>query len=329
MSSARRPVTAKTCLPNGLGPQYNRKMDRDIIGYGAHPPNPHWPNPGGSGPARLAVNFVLNFEEGSEPSIGDGDPASEWGLTEYGGTSPGVIGRDLAAEGMFAYGSRVGFWRILRLFAARDLPMTVFGCALALERNPPAAAAIKAAGHDLCCHGWRWEKHFELSEDVERERIARAIASLQHTMGERPLGWYCRSGPGVNTRRLLVEEGGFLYDSDDYSDDLPFFVEVSGRKHLVLPYSFDTNDMHYHQGFHRFVTARDFTEYTSDAFDTLWAEGERSPKMMSIGLHLRMIGRPGRMKALETILQHLVDSNAEWIATREQIAQHWIAEAPA
>ena len=185
-------------------------MDRDIIGYGANPPNPNWP-----GNARLAVNFVLNFEEGSEPSIGDGDPASEWGLTEYGGSDPGVKGRDLAAEGMFAYGARVGFWRIMRLFAERSLPMTIFGCALALERNTPAAAAIAAAGHDICCHGWRWEKHFELDEQTERDRIVRAIASIQKTMGERPLGWYCRSGPGVNTRRLLVEEGGFLYDSDE------------------------------------------------------------------------------------------------------------------
>ncbi len=160
-------------------------MDRDLIGYGAHPPDPKWP-----GGARLALNFVLNYEEGSEPSVPDGDPASEWGLTENGMLNPGVTGRDLAAEGMFAYGSRVAFWRIMRLFAERNLPLTVFGCALALERHPPAAAAIRAAGHDICCHGWRWEKHFELSEAEERERIRRAVASLQETMGERPLGWY-------------------------------------------------------------------------------------------------------------------------------------------
>ena len=207
-------------------------MDRDLIGYGANPPNPNWP-----GAARLAVNFVLNFEEGSEPSIGDGDPASEWGLTEYGGTNPAVVGRDLAAEGMFAYGARVGFWRVMRLFAERDLPMTIFGCALALERNPPAAAAIAAAGHDICCHGWRWEKHFEMDEATERERIARAVASIRKTMGERPLGWYCRSGPSVNTRRLLVEEGGFLYDSDAYDDELPYWTTVAGKPHLVVPYT--------------------------------------------------------------------------------------------
>jgi len=231
-------------------------MDRDLIGYGANPPNPNWPNPGGSGAARLAVNFVLNFEEGSEPQIGDGDPASEWGLTEYGATSPGVKGRDLAAEGMFAYGSRVGFWRVMRLFAERGLPMTIFGCALALERNPPAAAAIKAAGHDVCCHGWRWEKHFELDEATERSRIARAIASIQSTMGDRPLGWYCRSGPGVNTRRLLVEEGGFLYDSDAYDDELPYWTTCEGKQHLVVPYSLSTNDSKFGRG--TFATGDDF-----------------------------------------------------------------------
>src|SRR4051812_25772297 len=169
-------------------------MDRDLIGYGANPPDPKWP-----GGARLALNFVLNYEEGSEPSVPDGDAASEWSLTENGMLNPGVKGRDLAAEGMFAYGSRVAFWRVMRLFAERNLPLTVFGCALALERHPPAAAAIRAAGHDICCHGWRWEKHFELAEADERERIGRAVASLQQTMGDRPLGWYCRYGPSLNT----------------------------------------------------------------------------------------------------------------------------------
>jgi allantoinase len=226
-------------------------MQRDLIGYGANPPNPKWPNQ-----SRLAVNFVLNFEEGSEPSVPDGDPASEWGLTEYGGSSPGVVGRDLAAEGMFAYGSRVGFWRILRQFQERGLPMTIFGCALALERNKPAAEAIKQAGYDVCCHGYRWEKHFEMDEAFERERIARAVASLQATMGERPLGWYCRSGPGVNTRRLLVEEGGFLYDSDAYDDELPYWTRVEDKPHLVVPYSLSTNDAKYGRG--TFATGDDF-----------------------------------------------------------------------
>jgi len=291
-------------------------MDRDLIGYGGNPPNPHWPND-----ARIAVNFVLNFEEGSEPSIGDGDPASEWGLTEYGGTSPGVIGRDLAAEGMFAYGSRVGFWRVLRLFGERALPMTVFGCALALERNPPAAAAIKAAGFDVCCHGWRWEKHFELDETTERERIARAVASLTRTMGARPLGWYCRSGPGVNTRRLLVEEGGFLYDSDAYDDELPYWTTVGGTSHLVVPYSLSTNDSKFGRG--TFATGDDFFHYCRDAFDFLYREGRTQPKMLSIGLHQRLIGHPARAAGLEKLLNHIGRFSGVWVTRRLDIAQHW------
>jgi peptidoglycan/xylan/chitin deacetylase (PgdA/CDA1 family) len=301
-------------------------MTRDLIGYGANPPNPLWPNPSGSGHARLAVNFVLNFEEGSEPSIDDGDPASEWALTEYGATSPGVKGRDLAAEGMFAYGSRVGFWRIMRLFAARNLPMTVFGCALALERNPPAAAAIKAAGHDVCCHGWRWEKHFELDEATERERIARAVASIEATMGERPLGWYCRSGPGVNTRRLLVEEGGFLYDSDAYDDELPYWTRVEGQPHLVVPYSLSANDAKFGRG--TFGTGDDFYHYCRDAFDVLYEEGAARPKMLSIGLHMRIIGHPARAAGLIRLLDHITAHPDVWITRRIDIARHWAATFP-
>src|SRR3954469_6519791 len=250
-------------------------MDRDLIGYGANPPDPKWP-----GGARLAVNFVLNFEEGSEPSTGDGDPASEWGLTEYGGSNPGVVGRDLAAEGMFAYGSRVGFWRIMRLFAERSLPLTIFGCALALERNPPAAAAIREAGFDVCCHGWRWIKHYQLDEATEREHIRRAVASLQQTVGERPFGWYCRYAPSVNTRRLLVEEGGFLYDSDAYNDELPYWVEVGGTKQLIVPYSMTNNDSKYMRN--GMTTSDDFFSLCRDAFDVLYAEGKTQPKMMSV-----------------------------------------------
>ena len=297
-------------------------MSRDLIGYGATPPNPDWPKG-----ARLAVNFVLNFEEGSEPSIGDGDPASEWALTEYGTSNPGVTGRDLAAEGMFAYGTRVGFWRIMRLFAARGLPMTVFGCALALERNPPAAAAIRAAGHDVCCHGWRWEKHFDLDEATERDRIARAVTSLRTTMGERPLGWYCRSGPGVNTRRLLVEEGGFLYDSDAYDDELPYWTMVEGTPHLVVPYSLSTNDAKFGRG--TFGTGDDFFHYCRDAFDILYQEGEIHPKMLSIGLHMRIIGHPARTAGLIRLLDHIQRHDDVWITRRIDIARHWISHFPA
>lgn len=297
-------------------------MDRDLIGYGANPPNPQWP-----GQARIAVNFVLNFEEGSEPSVSDGDSGSEWALTEYGGTNPGVPGRDLAAEGMFAYGARVGFWRLLRLFQERNLPMTVFACALALERNKPAAEAIRQAGYDICCHGWRWEKHFEMAEDFERERIARAVASLRATMGDRPLGWYCRSGPGVNTRRLLVEEGGFLYDSDAYDDELPYWTRVGGKSHLVVPYTLSTNDAKFARG--AFGTGDDFFHYCRDAFDFLYAEGQRQPKMLSIGLHQRLIGHPARAAGLQRLLDHIGRFDGVWVTRRLDIARHWVVKFPA
>ncbi len=273
------------------------------------------------------MNFVLKFEEGSEPSIGYGDPASYWGLTEYGGSSPGVVGRDLAAEGMFAYGCRVGFWRIMRLFKERALPLTLFGCALALQRNQPAAEAIKAAGHDVCCHGWRWEKHFELSEEVERERIRRAVASLQQTMGERPLGWYCRSGPGVNTRRLLAEEGGFLYDSNAYDDEVPYWTDVGGQSHLVVPYSLSTNDSKFGRG--TFATGDDFFHYCRDAFDFLYREGATQPRMLSIGLHMRLIGHPARAAGLERLLDHVGRLGAVWVTRRLDIARHWACTHPA
>ncbi len=296
-------------------------MQRDLIGYGANPPNPHWP-----GGARLAVNFVLNFEEGSEPSVPDGDPASETGLTEYGTSSPGIAGRDLGAEGMFAYGARVGFWRIMRLFAERNLPLTVFGCALALERHPPAAEAIRAAGHDVCCHGWRWEKHYQLSEAEERDRIVRAVASLRQTMGERPLGWYCRSTPSVNTRRLLVEEGGFLYDSDAYDDDLPYWTQVGDKPHLVVPYTLSTNDSKFGRG--TFATGDDFFTYCREAFDFLYREGQHQPRMMSVGLHMRLIGHPARASGLERLLDHIAHQRRVWITRRLDIARHWAATHP-
>ncbi|HEV7819950.1 MAG TPA: polysaccharide deacetylase family protein, partial [Burkholderiales bacterium] len=215
-------------------------LDRDFIGYGENPPNPNWP-----GNARIAINFVMNYEEGSEPSIADGEGATETWFTESHGLNSGVSGRDLAAEGLFEYGSRVGFWRLMRIFQERGLALTVYGCALALERNPQAAAAIRTSGFDVCSHGWRWIKHYGLSEEVEREHIRMAIESLARTTGERPYGWYCRYSPSVNTRKLLVEEGGFLYDSDYYGDELPFWKTVQGKPHLVIPYSLTTNDGQY------------------------------------------------------------------------------------
>jgi allantoinase len=293
--------------------------DRDLIGYGPNPPDPKWPNG-----ARLALNFVLNYEEGSEPSVQDGEGHSEWGLTE-GAAAQIPKGRDLAAESMFEYGSRVGFWRLTRLFRERGLPLTIFGCALALERNPLAAAAIREAGFDVCSHGWRWIKHWELSEEEEREHIRKAVQSIQRTTGERPLGWYCRYGPSVNTRRLVVEEGGFLYDSDAYNDELPYWRTVSGKPHLVVPYSLTNNDgkMMAQAG-----TGEQWFSFVRDAFDMLYAEGRTQPKMMSVGLHMRLIGHPARAAGLQRFLDHVMKHDGLWITRRVDIARHWIATHP-
>ena len=295
---------------------------RDLIGYGPSPPDPKWP-----GGARLAVNFVLNFEEGSEYSFGNGDGRSEVSLTEIPASPLPAGERDLAAESMFEYGSRAGFWRIMRVFAERQLPMTIFGCALALERNPAAAQAIVAVGHDICCHGWRWVEHFKLGEAEERHHIRRAIESLERTVGARPLGWYCRYGPSVDTRRLLVEEGGFLYDSDAYNDDLPYYVQEGGRPHLVVPYTLTNNDMKY--GTSVFATGEDFFTYCRESFDFLHAEGVAGqPKMMSIGMHMRLLGHPGRASGLARLLDHMQSRSDVWICRRLDIARHWLEQHP-
>ena len=298
----------------------NNGYDRDLIGYGATPPDPKWP-----GGARIAVNFVMNYEEGSEPSVQDGEGFTEVGLTEAHGLGQGVKGRDLAGESLFEYGSRVGFWRLMRLFEERKLPMTVFGCALAMERHPPACTAIKAAGHDVCSHGWRWIKHFELSEAEEREHIRKAFASIKSTMGEAPAGWYCRYGPSVNTRRLVVDHGGFLYDSDYYGDELPFWKTVDGKPHLVIPYSLTHNDGKY-AGWTG--TSDDWFAFIRDGFDMLYKEGARHPKMMSVGLHMRLIGHPARAAGLERLLDHMMKHDGVWFTRRVDIAKHWIATHP-
>ena len=294
---------------------------RDFVGYGANPPDPKWP-----GGARLALNFVMNYEEGSEYSIPEGDGFSEPFLTE----SPTPIeprhARDLAAEGMFEYGSRVGFWRVMRLFQERAIPATVFGCAMALERNPEAAQAIRESGFDVCSHGWRWVEHWRLSEQEEREHVRRAVESQARTVGERPFGWYCRHGPSVNTRRLVVEEGGFLYDSDSYNDELPYWSTVSGKPHLVVPYSLVVNDSKYARG--AFVTADDFFTFAKDQFDMLYEEGARQPKMMSVGLHFRLIGHPARAVGLRRFLDYVQGFGDVWMCRRLDIARHWIATHP-
>lgn len=296
------------------------KYDRDLVGYGANPPDPRWPNG-----ARLAVNFVMNYEEGSEPSVQDGEGYSETGLTETHNIGQGVKGRDLAAESMFEYGSRVGFWRLMRLFQERKLPMTVFGCALALERNRPAADAIRQSGFDVCSHGWRWIRHFELSRKEEREHIRKAVRSFEKTLGERPLGWYCRYGPSVNTRELLVEEGGFLYDSDTYNDELPYWRTVKGKPHLIVPYSLTHNDGKFAAWI---STADQWFTFVRDAFDMLYREGATQPKMMSVGLHMRMIGHPARAAGLERLLEHVMKHEGVWITRRLDIARHWIKTHP-
>lgn len=293
---------------------------RDFIGYADNPPDPQWP-----GGARLAVNFVLNYEEGSEPSVQDGEGFSETGLSEAHGLNQAGSGRDLAAESMFEYGSRVGFWRLQGLFEERSLPLTIFGCALALERNPLAAQKIRSMGYDVCCHGWRWIKHYELSENEERAHIERAIKSLQQTVGERPLGWYCRYGPSVNTRRLVVQEGGFLYDSDSYADELPFWQIVQDKPHLVVPYSLTNNDGKY-AGW--VGTSDQWFSFIKDAFDTLYAEGAKHPKMMSVGLHMRLIGHPARSAGLQRLLDYIMNKPDVWVTSRLAIAQHWHEHHP-
>jgi allantoinase len=294
---------------------------RDLIGYGANPPHPKWP-----GGARLALQLVMNYEEGGELSILHGDDSAESFLHEVVGTPSLKAARALTVESVYEYGSRAGFWRLMRIFAERDIKITVYAVGMALERNPEAAAAIVAAGHEVASHGWRWIDYQLVSEEEEREHMRRAVDSLTKVTGSRPLGWYTgRVSP--NTRRLVVEEGGFLYDSDAYNDDLPYWVVVSGKRHLVIPYTFDNNDMKFGtaQGFN---TGDDFWRYLKDAFDLFYAEGATAPKMMSVGLHMRLTGRPGRAAALARFLDYVLEHDRVWICRRIDIARHWIQHHP-
>jgi allantoinase len=295
---------------------------RDLVGYGATPPDPRWP--GGS---RLALQIVVNYEEGSEYTILDGDGRTEVGLAEAPGGRTPKGARDLAMESMYEYGSRVGFWRLFRLFTERQVPITVFACAVALERNPAVARAIGDAGLDVCCHGWRWVEHFQLTEAEEREHIRRAVASLTRTTGSRPLGWYCRYGPSAHTRRLLVEDGGFLYDSDAYNDELPYWVTVGGRPHLVVPYTLDANDGKFCTPA-GIGTGDEFFTYLRETFDVLYREGARGPRMMSVGLHCRLAGRPARADGLARFLDHVQRHEGVWLCRRIDIARHWHAQHP-
>lgn len=295
-------------------------MDRDFVGYGEHPPRVEWP-----GKARVALSMVVNYEEGSEYSFAFGDRLQE-GYKEYPKTLPEGV-RDFANESTYEYGSRAGFWRILRIFKKHEAPATFYACALALERNPAAARAITAHGHEVCCHGYRWEEVFRKSEEEERADLHKAVASLRETTGERPVGWYSRYSPSVHTRRLLMEEGGFAYDSDSYSDDLPYYVQVDGKPFLILPYTLETNDIRFWAG-GGFSTADDFFAYMRDALDTLWEEGAETPKMMSVGLHLRIIGRPARAQALDKFLAYARAKGGVWITRRVDIAKAWTAQHP-
>jgi len=296
-------------------------MTRDFVGYGATPPHAEWP-----GGARIAVNFVINFEEGSELSHPAGDGVSETGLIEGASTDAGTR-RDLAAESMFEYGSRVGFWRLHRIFTRYRIPVTLFACARAFEANPPAAEAIAATDWDICGHGYRWIKHYELPEADEREQIAKAVALIRKTTGKPTQGWYCRYAPSENTRRLVVEHGGFLYDSDAYNDELPYWVRVGDKPQLVIPYSLATNDVKFGRGV--FGPGDDFFAYLRDSFDLLYEEGAERPRMMSIGLHMRLAGHPGRAKALIRFIEHIGSRSKVWVCRREDIARHWIDRFPA
>lgn len=292
-------------------------MTRDFEGYGRHPPDPRWP-----GGAKLALNFVINHEEGGEESFPDGDPRSETALTE-GSTAP-VKGRDLAAESMFQYGSRVGFWRLHRLFTERALRCTVFAVARALERTPQAAAAMREAGWDVAGHGLKWEMHAGFDEGPERARIAEATAIITRMTGERPLGWYTRYAPSENTRRLLAE-AGFLYDSDAYDDELPYWRAVSGRPHLVLPYSLAHNDVRFQRA--ALTTGEEFFAYIRHACELMLSEP--GGRMLSVGLHNRIIGHPGRASGLAKLLDWVAGQPGIWVCRRLDIARHWAAEHPA
>ncbi|MWV17844.1 allantoinase PuuE [Pseudomonas sp. L-22-4S-12] len=297
---------------------------RDLIGYAGTPPHPQWP-----GDAHIALSFVLNYEEGGERCILHGDGESETFLSEMVAAQPLPGARHMSMESLYEYGSRAGVWRLLRLFRAESIPLTIFAVAMAAQRHPEAIRAMVADGHEICSHGLRWINYQDMPEAEERAHMAEAIRILTALTGQRPLGWYTgRTGP--NTRRLVMEEGGFLYDSDTYDDDLPYWEKHTphGQPHLVIPYTLDTNDMRFTQA-QGFNSGDDFFTYLKDAFDVLYAEGQAgAPKMLSIGMHCRLLGRPARLAALQRFIAYVKDHERVWCARRVDIARHWHAVHP-
>ncbi|MDQ2819826.1 MAG: allantoinase PuuE [Pseudomonadota bacterium] len=303
---------------------------RDLIGYGRTPPHPQWP-----GQARIALQFVLNYEEGGENNVLHGDAASETFLSEIIGAAAFPM-RHMSMESLYEYGSRAGLWRLLRMFEDRKLPLTIFGVATAMQRNPDAVKAFMALGHEIACHGLKWISYQNIDEATERAHMAEAVAIFRDLTGAAPQGWYTgRDSP--NTRRLVVEHGGFMYDADNYGDDLPFYEKVTlgndnVTSHLVVPYTLDTNDMRFAamQGFN---SGTQFFDYLKDAFDVLYAEGDPAgldaPKMLSIGLHCRIVGRPARAAALARFLDYVQSHDKVWITRRIDIAEHWRRVHPA
>jgi allantoinase len=299
---------------------FTENYPRDMAGYAGQPPHAQWP-----GGARIAVQFVLNFEEGGENHVLHGDSGSEQFLSDIIG-APSFPDKHMSMDSLYEYGSRAGFWRIHQEFQKRGLPLTVFGVAMALARNPAIVDAIKAADYDVVSHGWRWIHYQNLDIQTERQHMQQAVEILEALFDKMPLGWYTgRDSP--NTRQLVAEQGGFLYDSDYYGDDLPFWTTVDSKPHLIVPYTLDANDMRFAtaQGFN---TAEQFYTYLKDSFDVLYEEGETSPKMMSIGMHCRLLGRPGRFRALQRFLDYVQNHDDVWICRREDIARHWLHHHP-
>ena len=294
----------------------NKKYPRDMIGYGSKQIKVKWPNN-----SKIALQFVLNYEEGAENSVLHGDKKSEIFLSEIIGAQP-IRGRNINMESLYEYGSRRGFWRIHKLFQEKKIPLTIFGVGMALEKNKDVCEAIKKANYEVASHGWRWIDYQNISKKEEMSHMMRSIKSIKKIFGQRPLGWYTgRCSP--NTRDLVIKEGGFLYDSDSYSDDLPYWEKKGKKKHLIIPYTLDNNDMRFvtNQGFN---SGEQFYNYLKDSFDSLYKEGKTNPKMMSVGLHCRLIGRPGRIQSLRKFINYVLKFKDVWMCKRVDIAKHWI-----